>query len=199
MVINGFCVSKEFTGICASYGIKPGSVNVQMNALVEEISLSMLAYNAKAPITRRSETKPNRVEIINPSDTIDMNIGTAVQAVYINEEKAKEFIGRCYRVILGREANQAELENWIGQMVNGTKTPNQIARGFLFSNEFKAKNLGNEELIKILYKVYMNREADPEGLKTWTEKLNGGTSLNDLLDTFSKTNEFKKVVSEMSK
>ena len=200
VVINGFCVSKEFTGICASYGIKPGSVTIQpLSGVADEEALSMLALNAKEPITRRSETKPNRVEIINPSDTIDMNIGTAVQAVYINEEKAKEFIGRCYRVILGREANQAELENWIGQMVNGTKTPNQIARGFLFSNEFKAKNLGNEELIKILYKVYMNREADPEGLKTWTEKLNGGTSLNDLLDTFSKTNEFKKVVSEMSK
>ena len=102
-------------------------------------------------------------------------------------------------MILGREANQAELENWIGQMVNGTKTPNQIARGFLFSNEFKAKNLGNEELIKILYKVYMNREADPEGLKTWTEKLDSGMELKDLLDTFSKTNEFKKVISEMSK
>ena len=199
VVINGFCVSKEFTGICASYGIKSGSVNVQLNALVEEISLSMLAYNAKAPITRRSETKPNRVEIINPSDTIDMNIGTAVQAVYINEEKAKEFISRCYREILGREASEVELENWIGQMVNGTKSPDQIARGFLFSGEFKAKNVGNEALVKILYRVYMNRDADPEGLKTWAEKLNNGTSLNDLLNNFSRTNEFKKVVSEMSK
>ena len=199
VVINGFCVSKEFTGICASYGIKPGSVNVQLSGMAEEEELSKLAYNAKSPITRRSETKPNRVEIINPSDTIDMNIGTAVQAVYINEEKAKEFIGRCYRVILGREASAAELENWIGQMVNGTKTPDQIARGFLFSNEFKGKNIGNEALVKILYRVYMNRDADPEGLKTWTEKLDGGMSLNDLLDIFSKTNEFKKAVAEMSK
>ncbi len=198
VVINGFCVSKEFTGICASYGIKPGNVNVRLSAQSEE-ELSMLALNAKAPITRRSETKPNRVEIINPSDTIDMNIGTAVQAVYINDEKAKEFIGRCYRVILGREASEAELTNWIGQMVNGTKTPDQIARGFLFSNEFKAKNVNNEELVKILYRVYMNRDADPEGLRTWTEKLDNGTSLKDLQDAFAKTSEFKKVVSEMSK
>ena len=102
-------------------------------------------------------------------------------------------------MILGREASEAELENWIGQMVNGTKTPDQIARGFLFSNEFKAKNVSSEELVRILYRVYMNREADPEGLKTWTEKLDNGTALKDLLDTFSKTNEFKKVVSEMSK
>ena len=199
VVINGFCVSKEFTGICASYGIKPGSVNVQLSGMAEEEALSMLAYKAKEPITKKSETNPTRVEIINPSDTIDMNIGTAVQAVYVNEEKAKEFISRCYRCILGREASQAELDSWIYQMTNGTKTPDQIARGFLFSNEFKGKNVSNEALVKILYKVYMNRDADPEGLKTWTEKLNGGTSLSDLLNTFSKTSEFKKVVNEMSK
>ena len=197
VVINGFCVSKEFTGICASYGIKPGSVNVHLSGMAEEEALSMLAYKAKTPITKKSETNPTRVEIINPSDTIDMNIGTAVQAVYINEEKAKEFISRCYRCILGREASAAELENWIGQMTNGTKTPDQIARGFLFSNEFKGRNVGNEDLVKILYKVYMNREADPEGLKTWTEKLNGGMSLQALLDTFAKTNEFKAIVKKM--
>ncbi len=198
-VINGFCVSPEFKAICAAYGIEPGTVKVETLSSRTEEELSMLALNAKEPITCRSETKPNRVEIINPSDTINMNIGTAVQAVYINEEKAKEFIGRCYQVILGREASEAEVETWIGQMVNGTKTPDQIARGFLFSNEFKAKNVSSEELVKILYRVYMNRDADPEGLKTWTEKLNNGTSLKDLLDTFAKTNEFRKVVSEMSK
>ena len=200
VVINGFCVSKEFTGICESYGIKPGSVTVQpLSGVAEEEALSMLAYKAKAPITKKSEENSTRVEIINPSDTIDMNIGTAVQAVYINEEKAKEYISRCYRCILGREASPAELDNWIGQMTNGTKTPDQIARGFLFSNEFKGRNVGNEALVKILYKVYMNRDADPEGLATWTEKLDNGTSLNDLLNTFSKTGEFKKVVNEMSK
>ena len=199
VVINGFCVSKEFTGICAAYGIRPGSVNVQLSGMAEEEALSKLAYEAKEPIVRRSETNPNRVEIINPSDTIDLNIGTAMQAIYINEEKAKEFIGRCYRVILGREASEAEVETWIGQMVNGTKSPDQIARGFLFSNEFKAKNINNEALVKILYKVYMNRDADPDGLKTWTEKLDNGTALKDLLDTFAKTGEFKKVVNEMSK
>ena len=198
VIINGFCVSKEFNQICASYGIEPGTVKIQaLSGMAEEEALSMLAYKAKTPITKKSESNPTRVEIINPSDTIDMTIGTAVQAVYINEEKAKEFIGRCYRSILGREASAAELANWIGQMTNGTKTPDQIARGFLFSNEFKGRNVGNEDLVKILYKVYMNRDADPEGLKTWTEKLDNGTSLNDLLNTFSRTSEFKAVVKNM--
>ena len=139
------------------------------------------------------------MEITNASDTVNENLGTAVQAIYINEEKAKEFIGRCYQAILGREAGAEELNGWIGQMMNGSKTADQIARGFLFSGEFKGRNISNEELVKILYRVYMNREADAEGLATWTQKLDEGTSLNDLLNVFAKTGEFKGVVAEMGK
>ena len=189
-IINGFCGSMEFTAICEAYGITPGSVKVE--------TVSKAAVEAPEETVQKPERKSNLIEITNPSDTVNEQLGTAVQAIYINEEKAKEFIGRCYQVILGREASQDELESWIGQMINGSKTADQIARGFLFSGEFKGRNIGNEELVKILYRVYMNREADPEGLATWTQKLDEGTSLNDLLDIFSKTNEFKAVIKNMA-
>ena len=194
-IINGFCGSMEFGAICDAYGITPGSVQVQQlssQPLVEEEPV------AKQTVTK-TENNVTKVEIVNPSDTENAQLGTAVQAIYINEEKAKEFIGRCYRCILGREASQSELDSWIGQMLNGTKTADQIARGFLFSGEFKGKNVSNDELVKILYRVYMNREADVEGLATWTQKLDEGTSLQAVLDTFAKTNEFRSVVAEMSK
>ena len=193
-VINGFCGSTEFKAICDAYGITPGSVQVQQlssQPVVEEEPMALQTVT-------KTENNVTKVEIVNPSDMENAQLGTAVQAIYINEEKAKEFIGRCYRCILGREASQTELDSWIGQMLNGTKTADQIARGFLFSGEFKDKNVSNDELVKILYRVYMNREADAEGLETWTQKLDEGISLQDLLNTFSKTNEFKTVVRNMS-
>ena len=188
-IINGFCGSMEFKAICDAYGITPGSVKVE--------NVSRAAEEPVEAVVQKSEKKANLIEITNPSDTVNEQLGTAVQAIYINEEKAKEFIGRCYRVILGREASAAELDGWIGQMTNGSKTADQIARGFLFSGEFKDKNVSNEELVKILYRVYMNREADAEGLATWTQKLDEGTGLNDLLNVFAKTNEFKAVLRDM--
>ena len=199
VVINGFCGSQEFTGLCASYGIEPGRVNIQIAVGQTEEELAGLAFNAEEPITKRAEANNNRVEIINPSDTIDLQIGTAVQAVYINEEKAKEYVSRCYEFILGRAATDKELEKWVGPMMNGTKTADQIARGFLFSEEFKGKNVGNEALVKILYKVYLNREADPAGLAGWTAKLDSGMTLKDLLDALVKTAEYRNVISEMGK
>jgi len=189
-IINGFCGSMEFTAICEAYGITPGSVKVE--------NLSRAAEGPAENAVPKTEKKANLVEITNASDTVNEQLGTAVQAIYINEEKAKEFIGRCYRAILGREAGAEELNGWIGQMTNGSKTADQIARGFLFSGEFKGRNIGNEELVKILYRVYMNREADTEGLATWTQKLDEGTGLNELLDEFAKTNEFKVVLKDMA-
>ena len=196
-VINGFCGSTEFTAICDSYGIKPGTVKVETTKAQAEETLSGQAEEAAPAVKTTANQNVTKVEIVNASET-DANLGTAVQAIYVNEEKAKEFIGRCYRSILGREASQDELDSWIGQMLNGSRTPDQIARGFLFSGEFENRNVGSEELVKILYRVYMNREADAEGLATWKQKLDEGTSLQELLNTFSRTGEFKAVVKNMA-
>jgi len=198
-VINGFCASAEFKGICNSYGITPGTIKVQALSTQADETLSGRNAAQETPVMKKTENNNvTKVEIVNAGGAENENLGTAVQAVYVNEEKAKEFISRCYRSILGREASQAELDSWIGQMLNGSKTPDQIARGFLFSGEFESRNIGGEELVKILYRVYLNREADAEGLATWTQKLNEGTSLQELLNTFSRTNEFKAVVKGMA-
>ena len=198
-VINGFCASAEFKGICNSYGITPGTVKVQALSTQADETLSGRNAAQETPVMKKTENNNvTKVEIVNAGGAENENLGTAVQAVYVNEEKAKEFISRCYRSILGREASQAELDSWIGQMLNGSKTPDQIARGFLFSGEFESRNIGGEELVKILYRVYLNREADAEGLATWTQKLNEGTSLQELLNTFSRTSEFKAVVKGMA-
>ena len=198
-VINGFCASAEFKGICNSYGITPGTVKVQALSTQADETLSGRNAAQETPVMKKTENNNvTKVEIVNAGGAENENLGTAVQAVYVNEEKAKEFISRCYRSILGREASQAELDSWIGQMLNGSKTPDQIARGFLFSGEFESRNIGGEELVRILYRVYLNRDADAEGFATWTQKLNEGTSLQELLNTFSRTNEFKAVVKSMA-
>ena len=76
-------------------------------------------------------------------------------------------------------------------------TPEQVANSFFSSEEFTNRNLDGEELVKILYRVYIGREADQEELNTWVEKLNNGTKLQELVKTFSKTREFQAIISSM--
>ena len=196
VVINGFCNSAEFKGICASYGIKPGSVTVTAAEELPQVIGEAAAAQTGAGEKKEPSGSAAR-QIILPSEEDNDQLGAAVMVVYYNEAKVTEFVQRCYRSILGREAGREELNTWTAQLMNGQKTPDQIARGFLFSQEFKNRNTGNGELVKILYRVYMNREADPEGLATWTAKLDEGLALKDLLDYFAKTNEFKKIVNEL--
>ena len=197
VVINGFCISPEFKGICASYGIRPGFVAVassEPEPLAEVIGEAAAAGEKE----KKEPSGSSARQIVLPSEEENDQLGAAVRVVYYNEAKAADFIRRCYRSVLGREPGQAELDTWTAQLMNGQKTPDQIARGFLFSQEFKNRNVGSGDLVKILYRVYLNREADPEGLAAWTAKLDGGTDLKDLLDAFAKTGEFKTVLKDLT-
>lgn len=39
--------------------------------------------------------------------------------------------------------------------------------GLIFSNEFIKKDLSDREYVKVLYRVFMDREADGGGLSSW--------------------------------
>ena len=166
--INGFCASNEFQRICREYGITPGSVKVD-----------------------------NANEAGNGNNGADNpRILTSAKRT-IKKEKAEEFVRRCYKLILGREADQGGLDNWTGILTDGQMTLEQVANSFFSSAEFINRNLDSDAQVKILYKVYLNRDADQEGLAAWTEKLNNGTTLQELLKAFSKTSEFKAIISSM--
>ncbi len=142
-------------------------------------------------------TVPVETAETEAADTEGVLVGTAVQAPSMNEEKATEFVTRCYKAALNRDAAKNEIAGWVDQIVNGKKTPDEIVRGFLFSEEFKGRNLSSEEIVKILYSIYMNRNADPEGLAFWVQKLDGGETLEKIVKEFAASGEFKAILKKM--
>lgn len=57
-----------------------------------------------------------------------------------------------------------------------TKTPKQVASGFVFSQEMANRNLSNQEYVTMLYRTMMDREPDEAGLNDWVTRLQSGTS-----------------------
>ncbi len=201
-VINGFCGSQEFIILCSSYGINPGSVKAEeATALSKAVKAVKKTPDGEAEIKETGTAKTENTETGTETEpeTAETLLGEAVQESVMNEEKAKEFIARCYKAALDREAGEAELTGWVNQIVTGAKSPDKIVRGFLFSDEFKARNLSNEEIVKILYHIYMNRDADPEGLAFWTAKLEVGTTLENVVKGFAASDEFKAILRDMKK
>ena len=130
-------------------------------------------------------------EICNDYGIIRGNV--VLTAPMDQNEGVTKFIARCYKVCLGRKGDEAGVNAWCNQILTGKNTAKQAAHGFVFSDEFKEKNLSDEEYVKTLYRVFMNREADPDGLDSWVTVLKNGESREHVFNGFADSGEFKKI------
>lgn len=172
-IINGFCGSIEFGNICAEYHIQPGSVAVQ-GTMVKRVSIDPENADPAAPVIR-----------------------AGYNSEYINEEKIRAFVEHCYASVLGRQGDAEGIEAYTKLILDGKKTPKRVAYEFVFSPEFQGRLPGNEEFIRILYKLYLNREPGAEELSGWVEMLEGGTGLEEIVKGFAESAEFKAIVNSM--
>lgn len=110
-----------------------------------------------------------------------------------SEEQVQAFVTRFYEQCLERQPDPGGLSEWVGRLLNGSKTGADVAEGFVFSEEFKAKNHSDEVFVTILYKAFFNREPDTNGYSAWLERLAGGMSRKTVLDGFLKSKEFAQL------
>lgn len=104
------------------------------------------------------------------------------------------FVNRIYEKAMERSGEEDGLNYWCSMIQGGGKTPVQVAEFFLTSEEFRNRNLSNEEYIKVLYRTFMGRECDQGGLNYWLGELNRGCSREDVLHRFAGCPEFKNIM-----
>lgn len=108
---------------------------------------------------------------------------------------ATSFVGRIYSKALGRSADVNGLNYWTGCIINKTSTPAKVAKGFIFSQEFTSKKLSNREYVKVLYRVFMGREADASGLSYWVGQLDSKKRTREnVFNGFAGSKEFQSIV-----
>ena len=104
------------------------------------------------------------------------------------------YVARIYTKALGRAAEPAGLNYWVGEINAKRRTPVQVAEEFFFAPEFVNKKLSNTEYVKVLYRTFMGREYDKGGLDYWVGRLNKGESRKSVLEAFAGCPEFRKIV-----
>lgn len=114
-------------------------------------------------------------------------------AVEVVQDGVSGFVTRLYQVCLNRAPDPAGKADWVGKLKNGARTGVTAAYGFIFSNEFKGKNLCNEDFVKQLYQAFMGREYDAAGLKDWVNRLNTGKTREYVFNGFAMSTEFRKI------
>lgn len=107
-----------------------------------------------------------------------------------SEIAVENFVSRFYQECLNRQPDPGGLAFWTGSLLNHDLTGADVARGFIFSNEFIEKNMSSENFLLILYRAFFDRAPDPTGFNFWLTELNGGADRGDILDGFLNSNEF---------
>ncbi len=108
----------------------------------------------------------------------------------VSEEKARNFVWRLYVTCLDREPDYDGLMYWTEYLVSREKTATEVAAGVIFSEEFKQKNYCNECYVKHLYRAFLGREYDPDGLANWIYTLETGGTREAVFNGFVLSPEF---------
>ncbi|SCP97494.1 beta-N-acetylglucosaminidase domain-containing protein [Anaerobium acetethylicum] len=104
------------------------------------------------------------------------------------------YVNRLYAKALGREAEADGLNYYAEKILAGEVTPIQVAQNFIFSDEFRDKNLSDADYIKTLYRTFLGREFEQGGLDYYLEKIESGTSKEEILSGFAHSPEFTGIV-----
>lgn len=105
------------------------------------------------------------------------------------EDPVEAFVRRLYTSALGREADEEGVITWTNELKNG-KTAYEVASGFFFSKEFVDSNVSDINYVTRLYKTFMNREPDEDGLKTWLNELIKNSNRAEVFNGFAYSDEW---------
>ncbi|MBR3358495.1 MAG: DUF4214 domain-containing protein [Solobacterium sp.] len=140
-VINGFLNSKEFAGLCETYGVTKGTAartsayrdrNYQITAFVYRLYVKVLGRTADAGgiegWTRKVYTEG--------ATGADLAAGFVLSPEYKNKNTSNEdYVRMLYQAVLNREGSAKEISSWAGRLAEG-KTRKEILAGFVNSAEF---------------------------------------------------------------
>ena len=119
----------------------------------------------------------------------------AVNEYHNRNADITQFVARCYTKAMGRPYDPAGLEDWCRVIITQDDTPTNVAKCFIFSDEFVDKGLSDEEYVKVLYRTFMGREADDDGLSGWVGVLKSGEEDREkVLDGFANSLEFAEIL-----
>ena len=201
-VINGICGSEEFRKICSAYGIAPGRIALP-GEQTEKTGQDEENHTEDTgnTITAGQDGNNDGIVLSDPETEekpqSDSEEKTEPKTPAWDEGKAEDIVGRCYRTVLGREGSSDEKQGWISRMMTGGQTPGQVIRGFLTSEEFRNRNLSYAEIIRIMYRIYLNRECSETEAAGWIEKLEAGESVGSICNGFAYSDEFRRIEKTM--
>lgn len=111
-------------------------------------------------------------------------------------QQVKAFVTRLYELVLNRKPDRLGLNDWKWRLLNQEESGAEVARGFVMSDEFRDRNVSDEEYIEILYNTCLGRSSDSDGKAYWMRRLTSGLSRLYAFRGFVESKEFGDICDE---
>ncbi len=135
----------------------------------------------------------NSEEWCNVCASYGVRSGATRAKATIASANATAFATRLYTECLGRDPETEGLNFWALGLTNLELTGSQAAHEFFFCKEFNDHNFDNKELITRMYKTFMGREPDDDGMAFWLDSMSKGATKQQVFDSFVKSPEFTQI------
>ena len=135
----------------------------------------------------------NSTEWCNICATYGVKSGATRAKATIASKNAIAFAERLYTKCLGRDSETDGLNFWSLGLTNLELTGAQAAHEFFFSKEFNDHNFDNKELLTRMYRTFMGREPDEDGMNFWLNNMKNGMTKEDVFNEFVKSAEFTQI------
>lgn len=99
------------------------------------------------------------------------------------------FVYRLYQDCLNRTPDIDGLEHWCNELWHGS-AGTFVAKGFVFSSEYKNRLPSNETYLEMLYHTILGRDPDEGGKSFWLNLLNYSFTRERVLNKFMFSQEF---------
>ncbi len=135
----------------------------------------------------------NSTEWCNICASYGVKSGATRAKATIASKNATAFAERLYTKCLGRDAESDGLKFWSLGLTNLELTGKQAAHEFFFSKEFNDHNFDNKELLTRMYRTFMGREPDTDGMNYWLGEMSNGMTKEQVFDCFVNSAEFTQI------
>ncbi|MCR5803656.1 MAG: DUF4214 domain-containing protein, partial [Clostridia bacterium] len=135
----------------------------------------------------------NSEEWCNVCASYGVKSGATRAKATIASKNATAFATRLYTECLGRDPEEGGLKFWSLGLTNLELTGKQAAYEFFFSKEFNDHNFDNKELLTRMYRTFMGREPDTDGMNFWLNNMKNGMTKEDVFNEFVKSAEFTQI------
>ncbi|MCR5804117.1 MAG: DUF4214 domain-containing protein [Clostridia bacterium] len=135
----------------------------------------------------------NSEEWCNVCASFGVKSGVTRAKATIASKNATDFATRLYTECLGRDPETGGLNFWSLGLTNLELTGSEAAHEFFFSKEFNDHSFDNKELLTRMYRTFMGREPDDDGMNFWLNNMKNGMTKEDVFNEFVKSKEFTEI------